>query len=827
MYAPVNVSQPGLALAQSIVTQGVFPQRGEYGEFTVDGTSIGMIITTAFAPNYSGQLKNLAPANGTSLSTWQNQALYAVIGPNFSGNKNLPQSSYLQNFQVPSLGGAVMEGTSPSYSVGALLGNLFNMQTLANSSLPLELGGSGLPLKNQQYGTSIQYLIQVEGLYPNPSNPSPGTIGMVVPFAGNYAPAGFAQCNGQTLPIDLYPNLYQILGTTYGGDGVSTFGLPNLTGRIPIGTGGNFSIGQNVGSQTINLLPNVSGAQNGSNIFMPASTMAPSLALNFFINTTGLWQAVSENDPMLGQIMMYAGNTPPSGWVRADGQLLSIQQNFNLFGLIGNQYGGDGITTFAVPDLRDRAILGTGGANNLTLGQSVGNLSLNVTTNNLPDIIVPPPGISLMTDSGSAGSDHITNISSIDLSGVWPQAQVEYSKDGLIWTSKLQAIEGSNTIYVRQIDYIGQASKASTVLNFVLDTKAPVAPVVALDNGALNNALGGTGGDTLSTSFGTLNISEIEKGAIVSYSVDGGVKWSEHFEAVPGQNSVQVRQMDVAGNLSSASVPLVFNFTGKSGQAAHYVTSSLPDGGQRLDVTSPGMLPAVTGTAKNDVVYFGLQASLNLPEGVEDGVLSGLGGGNLVQGHAGSNRFTIASGSWVVDGGQGLDRVILGGKLSDFTITTSKVSGSEQTAIMGANGKIVLKNIEEIIFNDGVLVPTSSQATQDLALIYKAMFERAPDWNGLQAWEKAITQGVQLSSVAKAFLASSEAIDRYGMSLSNVEFVTALYQNVLGRNPDNLGMTQWSLALDQQSALRADVLIGIATSDEAKSNYPTSLFHLG
>ena len=62
-------------------------------------------------------------------------------------------------------------------------------------------------------------------------------LGMIKIFAGNFAPKGWFTCNGQLLPISQYSSLFSILGTTYGGDGVSTFALPNLQSRTPIGMG--------------------------------------------------------------------------------------------------------------------------------------------------------------------------------------------------------------------------------------------------------------------------------------------------------------------------------------------------------------------------------------------------------------------------------------------------------------------------------------------------------------------------------------------------------------------------------------------------------------
>ncbi|MCI3937690.1 tail fiber protein [Chryseobacterium aahli] len=64
-------------------------------------------------------------------------------------------------------------------------------------------------------------------------------IGIIKSFAGNFAPRGFLFCNGALLSIAQNTALFSILGTTYGGDGITTFALPNLNGRYPLGTGAN------------------------------------------------------------------------------------------------------------------------------------------------------------------------------------------------------------------------------------------------------------------------------------------------------------------------------------------------------------------------------------------------------------------------------------------------------------------------------------------------------------------------------------------------------------------------------------------------------------
>lgn len=78
-------------------------------------------------------------------------------------------------------------------------------------------------------------------------------IGEIRMFAGNFAPQGWMFCDGQTLPVYDYDALFNLIGTTYGGDGVETFALPDLRGRIPFHTGSYYVLGQMAGVEIVTL----------------------------------------------------------------------------------------------------------------------------------------------------------------------------------------------------------------------------------------------------------------------------------------------------------------------------------------------------------------------------------------------------------------------------------------------------------------------------------------------------------------------------------------------------------------------------------------------
>lgn len=81
-------------------------------------------------------------------------------------------------------------------------------------------------------------------------------VGEIRIFAGNFAPAGWMFCEGQLLPISENETLFQLIGTTYGGDGQSTFGLPDMRGRLPIHFGNGFTLAQTGGAEMVTLTTN-------------------------------------------------------------------------------------------------------------------------------------------------------------------------------------------------------------------------------------------------------------------------------------------------------------------------------------------------------------------------------------------------------------------------------------------------------------------------------------------------------------------------------------------------------------------------------------------
>ncbi|WP_196493185.1 Ig-like domain-containing protein, partial [Burkholderia stagnalis] len=175
----------------------------------------------------------------------------------------------------------------------------------------------------------------------------------------------------------------------------------------------------------------------------------------------------------------------------------------------------------------------------------------------------------------------VTNVGTLNLTGVETGAVVEYSIDGgHTWNTNFNATEGLNDVQVRQTDIAGNTSNP-TSFSFTLDTSA-AAPAVALITDS-----GSSASDHV-TNVGTLNLTGVETGAVVEYSIDGGHTWSTSFSAVEGLNDVQVRQTDIAGN---TSVPTSFGFTLDTSAAAPGVALTTDSGSNASDhVTNAGTL---------------------------------------------------------------------------------------------------------------------------------------------------------------------------------------------------------------------------------------------
>lgn len=327
-----------------------------------------------------------------------------------------------------------------------LLGTCCLLPIAAHAEMITGPTGGGLPHENVQPSLAVNHLIALQGTYPSRNKDADPFLGEVTMFGGNFAPRGWALCDGQLLPIAQHTALFSLLGTTYGGDGRTTFGLPDLRGRTAIHPGSaaggtDWRLGQRTGVEDVTLtvaqlpahshtLPSPPGMTDPTGGDLPHTNMQPSLGLNHTIALSGIYPSRNKGlDPFIGQIDMYAFNFAPRGWAMCDGQLLPITQNTALFSLLGTTYGGDGRTTFGLPDLQGRTPMHVGVGPGLTprwLGQATGVEQLALTLGQMPahDHTLPPS--SDVTGDTGGGQPH-TNMQPslalhyiIALAGIYP-----------------------------------------------------------------------------------------------------------------------------------------------------------------------------------------------------------------------------------------------------------------------------------------------------------------------------------------------------------------------------------------------------------------------
>ena len=161
-------------------------------------------------------------------------------------------------------------------------------------------------------------------------------IGEIRMFGGNFAPAGWAFCNGQLMAISENDALFTLIGTTYGGDGQETFGLPNLQGRLPMHQGSGFTIGQSAGVEQVTLttqqLPIHSHPMAASLNNAQASTVAGNVVGQ--VGATQIYREVPAAVAMANQACTIVGGSQPHENMQP---YLCVSFIISLFGIFPTQ----------------------------------------------------------------------------------------------------------------------------------------------------------------------------------------------------------------------------------------------------------------------------------------------------------------------------------------------------------------------------------------------------------------------------------------------------------------------------------------------------------
>jgi microcystin-dependent protein len=221
-------------------------------------------------------------------------------------------------------------------------------------------------------------------------------LGEIRMFASEHLPPGWVPCDGQTLPIAEHRDLFDLMGTAFGGDGSTTFGMPDFRGRVPVQAGEEHAFATSGGSEKVPLadehlpahthvlrgstdaathqsiargVPATSAGTGTTSAYAPDvvwrgidpssisesgrgephENMARFSCLNFAVCTVGTWPTQDPPDPpppppiddaYVGEVRMWALNFPPRGWMHCNGEALRVQDYSGLFRVLRFNFGG-------------------------------------------------------------------------------------------------------------------------------------------------------------------------------------------------------------------------------------------------------------------------------------------------------------------------------------------------------------------------------------------------------------------------------------------------------------------------------------------------------
>ncbi|ODN70125.1 tail fiber protein [Methylobrevis pamukkalensis] len=664
--------QPSLAITQFVPLGGVFPdysgETSETGYYTM-----GMIRSFAgvFGPD------GAPTASGQTYAIVQNTPLFSLFGANYGGNAQT-------TFGIPDLGGLVTIGTGQGPGLAqSILGDTYGSAevTLTQANLAAELGGSEVPIDNVQPALAVQHLIRTGGSLPSEDFGAELFVGEVVKFAGTGVPEGYLACEGQILNIADFQALYVTIGNTYGGNGTTTFALPDLRGRSIVGATSLDPVGTKVGSATVTLteanMPTAAGG-NGAAF----DNEAPGLTLTWLIALEGEFPSrdgngsTDDSTPYVGEITAFAGDFAPEGWAICDGQVLSIAQNQTLFSVIGALYGGNGTTTFALPDLRGRTAVGTTEA--LPAGTVIGSSTNTLDMSDLPALSITGTlgddtlygGNLADTIGGSDGDDTIIGNGGADqMTGGKGNDVYVVDNPGDVATELLD--EGTDTV---------EASVGYTLGDNVEDLLLTGGAAISGTGNALGNRLTGNaavnllsgldGDDVLSGGQGD----DILSGGAGADLLDGGT-------GADAMNGGQNNDTYIVDNLGDTVSEVGGNGTNDTVQSS--VTFILGAGLEHLILTGNAAIDGTGNSSLNRIV--GNNASNTLLGQSGNDTLLGNGGTDTLNGgsdndklfggadadelfgDSGTDTLNGESGADLLDGGTGAD-AMFGGQNNDTYI---------------------------------------------------------------------------------------------------------------------------------------------------------------
>jgi hypothetical protein len=196
--------------------------------------------------------------------------------------------------------------------------------------------------------------------------------------------------------------------------------------------------------------------------------------------------------------------------------------------------------------------------------------------------------------------------------------------------------------------------------------------------------------------------------------------------------------------------------------------------------------------------------------------LTGSANDDKLDGGAGDDILHGGGGTDLLIGGDGRDTATYDSKFENYKISHDASGWHVEDKRSGGDGRDTLQGVEKLSFADQAValdVPADALESQAYRL-YRAAFDRDPDFGGLGYWIDRLQHGASLRDVADGFAHSQEFIDLYGSAASNADIVNRLYHNILHREPDPGGYAYWLGILDNRQAPLNWVLAFFSESEE-------------
>ena len=241
------------------------------------------------------------------------------------------------------------------------------------------------------------------------------------------------------------------------------------------------------------------------------------------------------------------------------------------------------------------------------------------------------------------------------------------------------------------------------------------------------------------------------------------------------------------------------------------VIVSWTDGGETLESVESTPTAPVAGSGQ---LIVGTPQPDDLP---------GTMGDDTIQGIAADDTLTGGAGDDSLDGGEGTDAAVFSGPRTAHTVTISASGVSVEDRRAVGDGTDTLASIERIDFADGSwpidvfdgVAGLSEDVFREFVEVYLAYFDRAPDAEGLFFYGTAFAGGTTLREAASTFITSSEYAASYPPEQSNLAFATTVYENVLGRDPDQAGLDFWVPLLDAGTVTRDFFIVEVLKGAKA------------